>query len=203
MKSRMAKLSELETKCKSLFKEKSDLLETVGKLQGKLSVAENDRSKVNKELSSLTDKLHSMQAENEAHKKENSNLLEKQSTLQAQNKEAALTMQGASDLKQGNERLKVLVGQLKANQAAPPVGGAPASGADPGHLIKIKGLEMQKEKLEKGLEEWSQLAQVCLVAVRGFPNKASNSTTALLQGVQGHSPNLQAGREVSLRRRGR
>lgn len=165
MKSRMAKLSELEAKCKSLFKEKSDLLETVGKLQGKLSVAENNCAKVNKELSSLIDKLDFMQAENEAQKSENNKLLEKQFTLQAENKEAALAMQGASDHKQENEKLKVLVSQLKANQAAPPVGGAPAFGTDPGHLIKIKDLEIQKEKLEKGLEEWTQLAQVCLIAI--------------------------------------
>jgi chromosome segregation ATPase len=165
MKSRMEKLSELEAQCKRLFNEKADLLETVEKLTGKLSVAENNCAKVNKELSSLTDKLQRMRADNEAQKNENIKLLAKQETIQAQKKEAALSMQGASNLKQENEKLKVLVGQLKANQAAPPVGGAPAFGTDTGHLIKIKDLEIQKEKLEKALEEWTQLAQVCLVMI--------------------------------------
>ncbi|KAH5154796.1 hypothetical protein HBI25_096140 [Parastagonospora nodorum] len=159
MKSRMAKLSELEAQYKSLFKEKAGLLETVGKLTDKVSVAENNCAKANKELSSLTDKLQRMQADNEAQKNENSKLLAKQETIQAEKKEAALSMQGASDLKQENDKLKVLVGQLKADQAAPPVGGAPAFGTDTGHLIKIKDLEIQKEKLEKALGEWTQLAQ--------------------------------------------
>jgi chromosome segregation ATPase len=161
MKSRLTKLPDLEKNNESLFKVKVDLLETVGKLSLELKEAKDGCFTVNKELASLIEKFHKAESDNEALKIENSKLSSRQAELQAENNKSAQAGQAEFNLEKENTKLRVLVAELRANQAGHVVGGAPASGKETTVLeIKVKNLEDQNTKLQTALEEWTALAKV-------------------------------------------
>jgi chromosome segregation ATPase len=167
MKARLAKLSELEKSNAILFKDKSNLLEQVGKLSIELKEVKDSCVKINKELATLTDKLGKVQKENDGLKVENGDLVLKQAELKAWPDEAAQIAQTASSLKSENAQLKAIVTERKAHQAASAVGETSATGEDKETLQeKIRTLEEQDVKLKAALEEWTALAKVCALSDR-------------------------------------
>lgn len=163
MKERLSKVPELEQKSATLFKEKSSLLEQVGKLSMELKTVKDSCAQVNNELATLTDKLSEVQKENIDLKIENSKVIAKQTSVSADIEKAKQTVQAASVLKNENAQLKITIEKLKANQAASAVGGTPAKGKDAAeYKVKIQALEEQKAELQKGVTEWSELAKVRL-----------------------------------------
>jgi chromosome segregation ATPase len=185
MKTRLAKLPELEKNNISLFKDKSDLLEQIGKLTIELKDAKDSYVKVDKELASLTGNLSKVQKEYEALEIENSDLLSKQADMIAENHKVALRIQTASESTQENTKLKALTSQLKANQAAPAVGGVVTDNKDQAAMeAQIRALEDQKKKLQSALDEWTELAKVRAPrAPFSFECVMTNIMAALIQGV--------------------
>ncbi|KAF2822191.1 hypothetical protein CC86DRAFT_331032 [Ophiobolus disseminans] len=156
MQARLTKLPELEKANASLFKDKSSLLDQVGKLTIELSQAKENSVKLNKELATLTEALQEVRSQKASLETENQDLLSKQKKLDDSVKKVT---QAVTIFKGENAKLKEVVDKLQANQA---VGGSRlTSGTDQSKaaLEKIKELEDQKEDLKKALDEWTALAK--------------------------------------------
>jgi chromosome segregation ATPase len=162
MITRLAKIPELEKSNATLFKEKADLLEQVGKLSIELKEVKDNCVKINKELATLTDKLGKVQKENDVLKMENSNIVSNQTELKARSDEADQAVRTASLLKSENVQLKTMLAELRGNQTAPVSGEVSTTGEDKAILEeKVRTLEEQEIMLKKALEEWTELAKVC------------------------------------------
>jgi DNA repair exonuclease SbcCD ATPase subunit len=138
-------------------------LEQVGKLTMELNQVKDSCVKVKKDIATLTEDLQDARSQNGNLQNEKQDLLSKQKKLEDDAKKAT---QAVIIFKNENATLKSTVDKLKANQAAPAVGGARLSSMtdqDKAALEQqIKGLEEQKVGLEKALEEWTALAKVCI-----------------------------------------
>jgi chromosome segregation ATPase len=163
LKAWLAKLPELEKNNATLFKEKADLLEKIGKISLELNEVKESYAKVNKELAALTDTLGKTKKENDTLKTENGKLLFQQASLQAESAKTSQAVQAATKLKNENVDLKAIVEQLKATQSAPAVGGFRSTDKDKILLEEnVQQLKHQNATLQTALEEWTALAKVCI-----------------------------------------
>jgi chromosome segregation ATPase len=174
MKDGLSKLPKLEKTNAILFKDKSSLLEQVGKLSMELKAVKDSYAKANKELETFKDKLSEAQKYNIDIKGENSKLVTKLNLVPADTERAQQASQAASALNNENAQLKATIEDLKVNQAAHAVGGTQASSKVMGdYQLKVKNLESQKADLQKSLEEWTTLAKVGL---RSIPRSDHNTS---------------------------
>lgn len=163
MKERLSKVPELEQVNATLFKDKSSLLEQVGKLSMELKTVKDSCVKVNKELATLTDKLNEAQKDNVDLRSENGKLAATQTAVSADTERTKQAIQVAFVLKNENAQLKTTIEKLRDNQAAPAVGGTPANGGEVvDYEVKVQTLEEQKAELQSALDEWTTLAKVLL-----------------------------------------
>jgi chromosome segregation ATPase len=162
MITRLAKMPNLEKSNATLFKEKADILEQVGKLSMELKDVRDNYVKINKELATLTDRLGKVQKENDVLKMENSDVISNQAGLKAKLDEAAQAAQTASLLKSENVQLKTMVSELRSSQTMPASREVSAIGEGKAILEeKVRTLEAQETILRKALEQWTELAKVC------------------------------------------
>jgi chromosome segregation ATPase len=184
LKQRLAKLPELEENNATLSKEKTALLDQVGKLKIELNEVKNSCVKVNKELAGLRDDLVD----------KNKDLMIKEAKSEEMSKSTAQASQAVKILQEENTKLLGAIKKLKANQTAPYVDGAVAVDQDKSALEEnIQVLEKQKVELQGALDEWTALAKVSAYRRRPGLCSEANSSAAFLQRVQRHAPHLQAG----------
>ncbi|KAH7068263.1 hypothetical protein BKA63DRAFT_581705 [Paraphoma chrysanthemicola] len=162
LKQRLAKLPELEKNNMILIKEKTDLLEQVGKLKTELDEVKDSSAKVNKELAGLTDRLQAAHKENNDLIIKNKDLMSKQTNFDVLSKSATKASNTVTILQNENGRLSEVIQKLKAEQGAPVFGGAGASDIDKVALeksIRVHALEEEKGELQAALAEWTALAK--------------------------------------------
>tara|TARA_R110002003_G_scaffold171_1_gene13835 strand:- start:31493 stop:32134 length:642 start_codon:yes stop_codon:yes gene_type:complete len=194
LKQRLAKLPELEENNATLSKEKTALLDQVGKLKIELNEVKNSCVKVNKELAGLTEKLWGVQKEKDDLVYKNKDLMIKEAKFEEMSKSTAQASQAVKILQEENIKLLGAIEKLKANQAAPYVDGAVAVDQDKSALEEnIQVLEKQKVELQGALDEWTALAKVSAYRRRPGLCLEANGSAAFLQRVQRHAPHLQAG----------
>ncbi|KAH7092214.1 hypothetical protein FB567DRAFT_233977 [Paraphoma chrysanthemicola] len=160
LKQRLAKLPELEKNTTILIKEKTDLLEQVGRLKIELDEVKDSSTKVNKELAGLTDRLQAAHKENDDLVVRNKDLMSKQTNFDVLCKSATKASDTVTILQNENGRLLKVIEKLKAEHGASVPGGDVASNMNKAALEKnIQVLEEEKSELQAALTEWTALAK--------------------------------------------